>query len=51
MINYTGKFKVIKDIVDWINNFTNPIPDPPSADGTYTLQCTVVDGVATYSWV
>lgn len=26
-------------------------PDTPSTDGTYTLQCTVADGVATYSWV
>ena len=26
-------------------------PDTPSADGTYTLQCVVADGVATYSWV
>lgn len=24
---------------------------PPSTDGTYTLKCTVVDGVPTYSWV
>ena len=28
-----------------------PLPDPPSVDGTYTLQCTVSDGVATYAWV
>lgn len=27
------------------------VPDPPSTDGTYTLQCTVTNGVATYSWV
>jgi hypothetical protein len=26
-------------------------PDTPSTDGTYTLQCVVSDGVATYSWV
>jgi hypothetical protein len=26
-------------------------PDTPSTDGTYTLQCTVADGVPTYSWV
>ena len=24
--------------------------DPPTADGTYTLQCIVSNGVATYSW-
>ena len=27
------------------------LPKPPSTDGTYTLQCTVADGVVTYSWV
>ena len=27
------------------------LPDPPAADGTYTLQCTVLNGVATYAWV
>lgn len=26
-------------------------PDTPSTDGTYTLQCVVADGEATYSWV
>jgi len=26
------------------------LPDAPSEDGTYTLQCTVTDGAATYSW-
>ena len=26
-------------------------PDAPAEDGTYTLQCTVADGVATYEWV
>lgn len=26
-------------------------PDTPTTDGTYTLQCTVADGVATYEWV
>jgi hypothetical protein len=26
-------------------------PDTPSTDGTYTLQCTVADGIPTYSWV
>lgn len=25
--------------------------DPPTTDGTYTLQCTVSNGVATFSWV
>jgi len=27
------------------------IPDPPSTDGTYTLQATVSSGVITYTWV
>ena len=27
------------------------IPDPPSTDGTYTLQATVSSGVITYIWV
>ena len=27
------------------------MPNPPSTDGTYTLQCTVSNGVATYSWI
>lgn len=29
----------------------NALPKPPSTDGTYTLQCTVSNGVVTYSWV
>ena len=38
--------------VDWSGNLVcNNIPAPPSTDGTYTLQCTVTNGVATYSWV
>lgn len=28
-----------------------PLPTPPTTDGTYTLQCTVSNGTATYSWV
>ena len=27
------------------------IPEPPSGDGTYTLQCTVSSGVRTFAWV
>ena len=26
------------------------LPDPPTTDGTYTLTCTVTNGVPTYSW-
>lgn len=44
--------------VDWDGNMvlsgavtaTN-IPAPPAGNGTYTLQCTVSGGVATYAWV
>ena len=27
------------------------IPDAPSTDGTYILQCVVSSGVPTYSWI
>lgn len=27
------------------------MPDPPAANGTYTLQCTVNNGAVTYSWI
>ena len=27
------------------------MPDPPAADGTYTLRCTVSNGAATYNWI
>lgn len=38
--------------VDWNGNLVcNNIPAPPAGDGTYNLQCSIVDGVATYSWV
>ena len=55
-IEYTGTFKVIQDIVDWINNYRpseDPrIPDPPkNVDGTYTLKATVADGEISYEWV
>ena len=41
-IEYTGTFKTMRDVVDWINNYTpspDPrIPEPPTdTDGTYTL--------------
>lgn len=29
----------------------NELPKPPTTDGTYTLQCTVSNGVVTYAWV
>lgn len=34
-----------------IGDLAEKLPDPPSTDGTYTLQATVASGVATYSWV
>ena len=37
MINYTGSFKVIQQIVDWINNFVPaPSEDPRFEVHTYT---------------
>lgn len=27
------------------------IPDPPTTDGTYTLQATVASGIVTYTWI
>ena len=33
------------------NLVCNNIPAPPTTDGTYTLQCTITNGVPTYSWV
>lgn len=38
MINYTGHFKVIQDIVDWINNFVpgGSGANPPDWDQTHT---------------
>lgn len=39
---YLGGNKIITNAI---------IPDPPTTDGTYTLQCTVTNGVATYAWV
>ena len=39
--------KYFEDVIGNIEN----IPQPPSANGTYTLKCTVSSGVPTYSWV
>lgn len=37
--------------VDWDGNIiANNIPAPPTTDGTYTLTCTVTNGIPTYSW-
>jgi hypothetical protein len=37
--------------VDWDGNIiANNIPAPPTIDGTYTLTCTVTNGIPTYSW-
>lgn len=38
--------------VDWDGNLVcNNIPAAPTTDGNYVLKCSIVDGVATYSWV
>lgn len=34
-----------------VTDETNTLPNKPSSDGTYTLQCVVSDGVPTYSWI
>ena len=38
----------------WFENLRKRVedrlPDPPSADGTYRLTCTISGGVKTYSW-
>ena len=39
--------KYFEDVIGNIEN----IPQPPTANGTYTLKCTVSSGVATYAWV
>lgn len=31
--------------------FNTKVPAPPTTNGTYNLQCSVVNGVVTYSWV
>ena len=33
------------------NGFIASLPTPPSENGTYSFQCTVSSGVATYAWV
>lgn len=52
----SNAFEVRSDGAAYLNNnekiVTNvKVPDAPAADGTYTLKCTVVSGVPTYSWV
>lgn len=44
------------NVSDWSNPTTSGtkmavIPEPPTTNGTYTLQATVSDGVVTYSWI
>lgn len=47
--NRKNAIEVRKDGTIYLNGIE--LPKPPSADGTYTLQCTVASGVVTYSWV
>ena len=43
--NFTNAYK------NKIDSLNNTISSVPSTDGTYVLKASVVDGVATYSWV
>ena len=52
----SNAFEVLQDGTGYLKNnkriiTTEEIPDPPTADGTYTLQVTVSNGQLTYSWV
>lgn len=47
----SNAFEIYKDGRTKINGQTALALDPPSADGTYTLKCTVSNGTVTYAWV
>lgn len=57
----TTRYAGLKEIVagtgisvNYSNNkatVSSTIPDPPTSDGTYTLQAIVSDGTLTYSWI
>ena len=47
----SNAFEIYKDGRTKINGQTAIALDPPAADGTYTLKCTVINGTVTYSWV
>ena len=51
-LDWSGNEMIAGDLTFMGNRSLNTIlPAPPAADGTYTLQCTVLNGVATYAWV
>ena len=47
---YSKKFRLYVDDYVW-DCLSERVPDPPTTDGTYTLQVTVSSGEPTYSWV
>ena len=51
-LDWSGNEMIAGDLTFMGSKSLNTIlPDPPTVDGTYTLQCTVLNGVATYAWV
>lgn len=51
-LDWSGNEMIAGDLTFMGNKSLNTmLPDPPATDGTYTLQCTVLNGVATYAWV
>lgn len=44
-------YKDNNNTVQYIDVAQRVIPEPPTANGTYTLQCTVNNGVVNYQWV
>ena len=51
-LDWSGNEMIAGDLTFMGSKSLNTIlPDPPAVDGTYTLQCTVLNGVATYAWV
>ena len=54
--NTSNAFEVREDGTGYLKNdkriiTTEEVPDPPTTDGTYTLQVTVNNGQLTYEWV
>lgn len=54
--NRSNAFEVREDGTGYLKNdkriiTTEEVPDPPTTDGTYTLQVTVSNGQLTYSWI
>lgn len=51
-LDWSGNEMIAGDLIFMGSKSLNTmLPDPPAVDGTYTLQCTVLNGVATYAWV